>query len=378
MSADDLWPFTDVRTADRRGDLLVLEGTAPDGAPVTITRLAPSAATDPEMHRRFHDAVEEASRCIGPTDPRIAWWDTATLSPWAATYDDPHHRGAEMIGALLDPQSALPQPVVQPAAETAPEPVLATLGRTEGPSGLQRRLPLLVGTVAGVAVLVLALGITGFVTRDQPTAGPTAGQSSSPAPSYTSPSMPTATDTDGPTGSSRPTATSRPTLRKVEPKSVYGPTWKRTDSTLTVDLAGLDYAFRVANDYDCFLAGTTSEATHVRCLKLLASEKKMRNLTLTNRDCMGNRCERSQVRLFEALLEGNEHVEWKRKDKTTRYFVTRYVNPMNGERYFKFFLSHVYEDGNEAKHVGVVGEAPVGKFAKEIQKTVNDVRTQSG
>lgn len=374
MPADELWPFTDVRTADRRGDLLVLEGTAPDGAPVTITRLAPSAATDPVMHQRFHDAVEEASRCIGPNDPRIAWWDTATLSPWAATYDDPHHRGAEMIGALLDPASALPAAEMVQEAPADAARLQPADGGPPRPTGLQRRLPLLVGTVAGVAVLVLALGITGFVTRERPTA-----QQSSPAATGTSaPSMPTATGTDDPTGTRQPTPTKKPTLRKVKPKAVYGPTWKRDDHTFTVDLAGLDYAFRVANDYDCFLAGNTKDATHVRCLKLLAKDARMRNLTVTNRQCMGYKCEPDQIRLFEALLEGNEHVEWKRKDETTRYFVKRYVNPLNGEKYFKFFLSHVYEDGNRVKHVGVVGEAPVGKYAKQIQKTVNDIRAQSG
>lgn len=373
MSADELWPFTDVRTVGQRGDLLVLEGRAPDGKPVTITRLAPGAAADPVMQRRFHEAVAEARRCIGPADPWIGWWDTATLSPWAATYDDPHHGGADRIGAFFDPHTALP---ARPPPSGERPASVESLTRA-GPSPVQRRVPLIVSAFAGVAVLVLALGISGAVLRDQDAADPSPSPTSSAAPS-----SPSAGSTDDPFGTASPGASAapKPKLRNTKPRSVYGPTWRRTDDTYTVRLPGLDYAFRVPSDLDCFLAGTTTEASHVRCLRLLAGPSETRTVTLMNRTCAGDRCDGAELRLFESVLVGNENVTWKRKGKATRYAVRRFVDERSGERYFKFYLSHVYPDarGKRGKHVGAVGEAPTGKHAKQIQKTLNDVRTQAG
>lgn len=374
MTADELWSFTDVRTADRRGDLLVLVGTAPDGAPVTITRLAPGAATDPVTHRRFHDAVEQARQRAGAGEPHIAWWDTATLSPWAATYNDPQHRGADLIGGIYDPRTAPPPPPV-------PEPVPTAVGRRRAahasePSLVQRRLPLLVGACAGVAVLVLAGGISGAVFGGDDSAGPTPA-----ATSTTLPSAPTSRSTDDQFGTASPGTTTgqKPTLRDVEPKVVYGATWKAGDDTHTASFAGQDYAFRVPGDFDCFVAGTTSQASHLRCLRLLAEPTETRQVAVVNRDCTA-KCDKAEIRLFESVLVGSDKAKWKRKDKTTRYAVEKFVNEQNGERYFRFYLSHVYPDeaGKRVKHVAAVGEAPVGSYAKQIQKTLNDVRTQSG
>ena len=96
MVSEESWPFHGERTVGRRGDLLVLAAQAPDGRPVTIVRLAPGAG--PELHQEFRAAVRVAGEHAAARGlPRIAWHDLDTLLPWAATYDDPRHLGADLL-----------------------------------------------------------------------------------------------------------------------------------------------------------------------------------------------------------------------------------------------------------------------------------------
>ncbi|MQA77069.1 MAG: hypothetical protein GEV10_01070 [Streptosporangiales bacterium] len=370
---DGSWPFTDVRTVGRRGDLLVLEGTAPDGVPVTITRLAPGPATDPATHRRFHEAVEEMRRRTGPGDPPITWWDTRTLSPWIATYADTSHRGADQLAGYFAPSHAPgrypPPPAYTPApAGPAPDAALASVGR--------RFLPRIIAAGAAVVVLVMTLAVVGAVVRSGSEATPSESSTLAGVPTGypTSSSSPSMT-TGGPTATPAP----KPTLRRVKPKAVYGPTWKSGDDTYTMAFAGDDYAFRAPGDFDCFRAGATSRDTYIRCTKLLAVPEESRRLTVINQVCAKTTCTSTEWKSMVRRL-GVAPKKWKTKDKTTRYAVETFRNEQNGEKYFRYYLSHTYpdDDGKLGRHVSAVAETPVGKYAGQLQKTVNDIRTQSG
>lgn len=371
MSTSQDWPFTDITTVGRRGELLVLAGVAPDGVPVTVIRLAPGPSTDAELHGRFRDAVEEVRRNPRPGYPPVMWADTETLVPWAATYADPTHAGADLIAAVFDPAGpppvAPPSPPPAPAATAAAGPGAPVVGSS--------RMSLFIGISAGVVSLLLVVGIVvGMAVRSESSAssGPTATSSFSVQP--TQPTV--ATTTDGfNTGSPRP----KPTLRKVKPKSVYGPTWKASDPVYPMAFANLPWAFRAPSDFDCLITGTSADVTQLSCLKLFAEPGEQRRATIVDRTCPGTKCTTSERERFQMYPSGDK-VKWKRKDATTWYHVKTFTNQQNGGKYFAFYLSHLYRDGSGhlRKHVSVYGEAPVGKYAVQIQKMVNDIRTQSG
>ncbi|MBO0826900.1 MAG: hypothetical protein J2P24_03885 [Streptosporangiales bacterium] len=365
MSISGDWPFTDITTVGRRGDLLVLAGVAPDGAPVTITRLAPGPSTDAALHDRFRAAVEQVRRNPRPGHPPVMWADTRTLVPWAATYADPAHTGADLIAAAFDP-AAPPPPV-------APPPPAPAAGTTEAVRS--SRTSLLIGISAGVVSLLLVLGIVvGMTVRSESSASnsPTATSSFS-AP----PTQPTAaTTTDGlSTGSPQP----KPTLKNVKPKSVYGPTWTSSDPVYPMAFATLPWAFRTPSDFDCLITGTSTDVTQLSCLKLFADPGEQRRATIVDRTCPGTKCTTAERERFQMYPSGDK-VAWRRKDATTWYYVRTFTNQQSGGKYFGFYLSHLYRDGSGRlrKHLSVYAEAPVGRYAVQIQKTVNDIRTQSG
>lgn len=369
---DGAWPFTDVRTVGRRGDLLVLSGNAPDGVPVTITRLAPGPATDPATHRRFHEAVEEMRRRTAPDDPPITWWDTRTLSPWIATYADTAHRGADLLAGYFAPGAYPgqgPPPLYPPAPVQAPDAALASVGR--------RFLPRIIAGGVALVIVVMTLAVVGAVVRSGSEASPSGTSTLTGAPtSYATSSSSPGLATGNPSSS---TPEPKPTLRRVKPKAVYGPTWKPDDDTYTMAFAGDDYAFRAPGDFDCFRAGATSRDTYIRCTKLLAVPEEARRLTVINQVCAKTTCSSTEWKPMVKRL-GVAPKKWKTKDKTTRYAVETYRNEQNGEKYFRYYLSHTYpaDDGKLGKHVSAVAEAPVGRYAGQLQKTVNDIRTQSG
>lgn len=345
----------------------MLSGVAPDGVPVTITRLAPGPSTDAELHDRFRAAVEEIRRNPRPGYPQVMWADTETLVPWAATYADPAHAGADLIAAAFDPAAPPPPATPSPPAEAPAE--------RGTPHGGSSRASLFIGISAGVVSLVLVLGIVvGMTARSEWSAGsdPTATSSfSAPATQPTA-----ATTTDGfNTGSPRP----KPTLRHVKPKSVYGPTWRSTDPVYPMGFATLPWAFRAPSDFDCLITGTSADVTQLSCLKLFADPGEQRRVTIVDRTCPGAKCTKAQRERFQMYPSGDK-VRWKRKDATTWYYVKTFRNQQNGGKYFGFYLSHLYRDGSGhlRRHVSVYAEAPVGRYAVQIQKMVNDIRTQSG
>lgn len=451
MSAFDLWPFTDVSTVERRGELQVLAGTSPDGLPVTITRLTPDTARDATLRRRFKDAVEAATRHTGPDDPPILWADTSTLVPWAATYDDAEHRGADLIGHIFEsdvtadaqtshetqvqqqtdseksvpaldpnaygsydtpapahdtppPQYETPRPLYDtprpvehstprpghpggPGGSPAPpsQPPGGGTGGGDGKSG-GSRTPLFVGLGVGGLVVVLLLGslVALAATRERDTSGdpgkvPTAAKSSSGTP--TNVISTGASDTSSPTSSSSASESAKPKLRDVKPVSVYGPTWKKGDSTYLMAFSQLGWAYRAPGDFDCLVRDHTSKKTRITCTKLLAKKSKSRRVLLVDRKCSGKSCSAKEEKKAEKDPWGRKIHNWKRKDKHTKYVTGTFHNKDNDKKYFGFYMSYYYKDGkgHRNRHILAYGDAPAGsKYAKQIQKTINSVRTQSG
>ncbi|MGH3096062.1 MAG: hypothetical protein ACRDMV_08705 [Streptosporangiales bacterium] len=451
MSAFDLWPFTDVSTVERRGELQVLAGISPDGLPVTITRLTPDTARDAALRQRFKDAVEAATRHTGPDDPPILWADTSTLVPWAATYDDADHRGADLIGHIFEsdvaapeqtshvtrvpqqsdseksvpaldpnaygsyggpaqtrdapaPQYDTPRPLYdtpRPVEHTTPHP--GRLGQPAGPGGPPRppggggtsggdgkgggasRTPLFIGLGVGGLVVVLLLGslVALAATRERDTSGdpgkvPTAAQSSSSTPTN---QITTAPAKSSPTASSSPTESAKPKLKDVKPVSVYGPTWKKGDDTYLMAFSQLGWAYRAPGDFDCLVREHTSAKTRITCTKLLGKKSKSRRVLLVDRKCSGKSCSGKEQKKVEKDPWGRKVHNWKRKGKHTKYVTGTFHNTDNDKKYFGFYMSYYYKDGkgHRNRHVLAYGDAPAkSKYAKQIQKTINSIRTQSG
>lgn len=375
MTAEESWPFAGERAVGRRGDLLVLEATAPDGRPVTITRLAPGSSA--ELDERFRAAVAAVAERAGEHGyPSVAWRDLDTLMPWAATYDDPAHQGADLIERVLaDGLAALGAGDARDGATSAPDgdPGSGELDETAPIASGRRRVArtrMMAAVVGGaVAVVLVVVGATVGLVGARRGAEPSATR-------YTF--APTTLPSDNSTGGPGPTATpdDLPTLRHVKPRSVYGPTWKRDDDTYLMAFSQLTWAFRTPRGMDCLIANESKLATKVTCINLLSIPKGARGITIVDRRCKAPHCTKAERKAFERDPSG-ETVHWKVKDKTTKYRVERFTRG-DKRRYFGFHLSHYYWHGRVRRHVSVYGEAPVGHPAKQIQKTINDIRTQSG
>ncbi|MGH3096063.1 MAG: hypothetical protein ACRDMV_08710 [Streptosporangiales bacterium] len=381
MVADESWPFHGEQTVGRRGPLLVLAAQAPDGRPVTIVRLGPGAG--PELHEEFRSAARVAGEYADARGlPPIAWHDLRTLLPWVATYDDPRHLGADLVERVLEvgPSVFGPDDLPPSAIVSTPEAAAGDLLRT-APGGTRRtpkRNRVMVSAVGGAVVLVmvltgLAFGFAGSRSDAQPSP-----VRHTTVPSWTPPTaIPGVTSTGGSTHTARPRPS--PTLAHREPLSVYGPTWNRRDKTATVAFPELGWAFRTARGVDCLLTGEFHKLTKVTCINLRKLGKGPRRLTIVDQTCTKPRCSRQERKYLERDLSGHK-VDWKRKDKHTKYHVQTFVHDQYKKRYFRFSMSHYYRDAKHRlrRHVSVYGEAPIGRPARKIQKVINDIRTQTG
>lgn len=440
MSAFDLWPFENVRSVARRGDLEVLEGTSPDGLPVTITRVAPAAAQDSATRRRFRDAVEAATRQAGPDDPPIMWADTSTLVPWAATYDDAGRRGADVIGGIFESGAGAatsepsgPGQSVHHTTSFGEKSVpaldefdsVAPAGRDTGPGvppppgygpvhhpsdpgrgpagppplpgqpppapspGGPGRGPLYVSLgVAGIVVVALLGTLISFgLTRDRDTAGePGSTLSASTSIPATAPSTQFSTGTASPSatlgGSGTPTGSpsqERPKLKNRKAIAVYGSTWKSSDKTFTMAFTHLGWAFRAPSDWDCLVTKNSPSKKQINCTKLGAPDDSSRRVLIVDRLCSGDSCSAYERKRAETDIWG-KRPKMKKKDSTTKFLAGTFTNTQNKKKYFGYYMGHYYKNssGKLNRHVLVYGDGPVGSIGTQVQKTINDIRTQAG
>ncbi|MBO0890840.1 MAG: hypothetical protein J2P14_07980, partial [Acidothermales bacterium] len=407
MTAFDMWPFTDVHTVERRGDLDVLSGMSPDGLPVTITRVAPDAARDGDRRRRFRDAVETATRRATADDPPILWADTATLVPWAATYDDAAHRGADLIAGIyesgelatggapgaaasttaqppeeksvpaLDPESLARYQTLQPGYEAPPYdapgqgPPPSGPGLPQAPGhrapggGSSARTPLMVGLGIGGLVLVLLLGSLIAVGLSRKNESVEAGATSS---TYQAPQTATAHISTGPESpsptpgeSSSATASPRPTLRAVKPMPVVGPMWSSKDSTFTMAFSQFGWAFRAPHNYNCFMGTDTEIKRKVVCWGPKPGGRKQASdgLSLVVQQCAKNTCTAAEKKLYDTDPWGRPVKHAKTKDATTKYESKTNTDKQDGGRkYYVEWIGHYYVRGGHMYHISAAGDAP--------------------
>lgn len=374
MNSFDQWPFDDVRSVERRGDLEVLQGISPDGVPVTITRLAPDVADRRAAHERFRLAVQAATRQAGADDPPVLWADTAALNPWAATHDDPHRRGAALLSAAYQSVGAPPgareqQPYGPPWPPRAPgDPQV---------SGQRSRLPWLLAFGAGGVVLVLLLGVAVSLglTRevealDPPTQEPVPTESVrfTPGPSVTY-------------TSASPTTPPEPKLKDRKPVSVYGPVWRKGEKTFTMNFYQLGWSFRAPGDFDCFVGNHTKTRTKITCTRILNKLKNdLRGMVIVDRQCSDKSCSAAERKTCRTDHTGQPVKKLKPKDATTQYRTKSFTDQKTKRKGFALAMVHYYKgkSGHQNKCVLTLASGAVGKEAKQMQKTVNDIRTQTG
>lgn len=429
MTAFDVWPFTDVHTVGRRGDLDVLSGMSPDGLPVTIVRVAPDAARDGDRRRRFRAAVEAATRRATADDPPILWADTATLVPWAATYDDAAHRGAELIAGIyesgelatggapgtpaapaaqppaaeksvpaLDPESLVGYQTMQPgygtpsygtppAYGTPPSgPGMPAAPGQQPPGGGSRsRAPLMVGLGIGGLVLVLLLGSLIAVGLSRKDRSIEAGATSS---TYQAPQTATAHISTGPESpsptpgeSSSASGSPKPTLRAVQPKPVVGPMWTSKDHTWLMAYSQFGWAFRAPHNYNCFMGTDTEIKRKVVCWGPKPGGRKEASdgFTMVVQQCATTTCTAKEKKLYDTDPWGRPVKHAKTKDSTTKYATGIKKDAKDGNRrYYIEWIGHYYVRGGHMYHISAAGDAPAGTLGVNLQKTLNDIRTQSG
>lgn len=427
MTAFDVWPFTDVHTVERRGDLDVLSGMSPDGLPVTITRVAPDAARDGDRRRRFRAAVEAATRRATADDPPILWADTATLVPWAATYDDAAHRGADLIAGLyesgelgtggspgaapsapaqspaeksvpaLDPESLARYQTLQPGYGTPSYDTSPGYGVPAGPglpqapaqqpagAGSTSRTPLMVGLGIGGLVVVLLVGslIAVGLSRRDPSIEVGATASTYQAPQTATAHISTGPESPSPTPSESSSATSspKPTLRAVKARPVVGPMWGSKDRTYTMAFSQFGWAFRAPHNYNCFMGTDTEIKRKVVCWGPKPGGRKEANdgFTLVVQQCAKTTCSASEKKLYDTDPWGRPVKHAKTKDATTKYVSRFNKNDKDGNRrYYVEWIGHYYVRGGHMYHISAAGDAPAGTLGVNLQKTLNDIRTQSG
>src|SRR5690606_4921544 len=319
----------------------------------------------------------------------VLWADTATLVPWAATYDDPQLRGAALIARIYSSGSApdvgaAPSATPQqapgersvPALDDEPPPTYHT-GQGDPsyapqppqppqppvPRERRSRAPRLVAFAAGGLVLVLLLGVAISIglTREpeasgspseSPSAVPTESLEFSPGPS-TAPPTPTPTAT-----------TPKPTLKPRKPVSVYGPVWKKGEKTYTMDFAQLGWAWRAPGDFDCLVVEQTKNKVRVTCTKLLKKKPDdNRRLLIIDRQCSGTSCSPAEQKLCGTDKDGYKP-PLKKKDATTRYNTTTYKDKKTKDKTFAEFMLHYYKgkSGPRNKCVLVYVEGKVGAY----------------
>lgn len=434
MTAFDVWPFTDVHTVERRGDLDVLSGMSPDGLPVTITRVAPDAARDGDRRRRFRAAVEAATRRATADDPPILWADTATLVPWAATYDDAAHRGADLIAGIyesgefaagdtpgrpstpgavasgpaqassaeksvpaLDPESLVGYQTIQPGYGTPSYDSPPGYGRPpQGPAlpeppgpppggGSTSRTPLMVGLGVGGLVVILLVGSLVAVGLSRKDATVQAGSTAS---TYQAPQTATARISTGPESasptpgeSSSATSSPKPKLRNVKPKPVIGPMWGSKEKTWLMAFSQFGWAFRAPRDFNCFMGTDTEIKRKVVCWGPKPGGRKNANngFTMVVQQCAKTTCTAKEKKLYDTDPWGRPVKHAKKKDATTKYVARFQKDAKDGNRrYYVEWIGHYYVRGGHMYHISAAGDAPAGKLGVNLQKTLNDIRTQSG
>ncbi|TQS41007.1 hypothetical protein FL583_32030 [Cryptosporangium phraense] len=255
-----------------------------------------------------------------------------------------------------------------PAAHAAPAAVGAPEKSRSGILiiGLITAVTALVIVAAGFAVVFINSG-----NDDKPnTAAP---KPSAPAESR----LPAQTAAPSPTPSRSPLPSTTPTIRSdVRTVSVVGPTWQNEDKIQLMDLAGWPFAFRLPEGWSCLRGSIDAlpDAQAWGCVKT-DGEKHQQKFNIMLRRCPTGCTATEQQTMNEAWFDDDEEPNLKKADATTTYVEI----PKNKDGFYAVDFSHFFADkpgGALTYQVGVWFQSP-DKYKEEMQKSLNDVRTQA-
>jgi hypothetical protein len=255
-------------------------------------------------------------------------------------------------------------------------PAIAWLGGAIGPAPQKHRgMPAAIALVVVPLVLLLCvcggLGITALVSDDRaddPVALPTATR---PAPA-----VPRTTEPDpGPT-SPEPTGavpSGKPTLRAVPARKLVGSTYADGEDTYTMAFTGWPFAFRTPGSWGC-VAGRIDvpDAKAWVCINE-GNPGSGQRLQIMLRPCPAPCGAATRAGLSTEWFDPG--AEAKRYDENTSFVETA----KDAKGRYTLDMSHFFQaaGGTDEWQVGVGAYSPPASRA-DIQKTINDVLTQTG
>lgn len=244
--------------------------------------------------------------------------------------------------------------------------------KTDGSS--RRGAGMLIGLITAVTALVIVAA--GFAVvfikgSDDKPSKPVAAKSPSTS------ALPAETAGATPTPTKSPLPSTTPTIRDdVETTSIVGPTWQNEDKTQLLDLRGWPFAFRLPEGWSCLTATAEGlpDANAWACVKTEGTSHQQKfNLML--RRCPTGCIATEQATMNEEWFEDDEEAVAKKADATTTYAEI----PKNSGGFYVVSASHFLADkpgGTLTYQVGVWFQSP-DKYKEEMQKALNDVRTQA-
>jgi hypothetical protein len=254
-------------------------------------------------------------------------------------------------------------------------PAIAFLDGAIGPAPQKHRgLPAAIALVVVPLVLLLCvcggLGLAALVSdagNDDPVARPTAVE---PAPV-----RPRTTEPD-PGGNPAPTGavpSGKPTLRSVPARTLAGPVYSAADETYTMSFTGWPFAFRTPGTWGC-VAGRVDlpDAKAWVCIDE-GNPGSGQRLQIMLRPCPAPCGPAERARLSTEWFDPGAKA--KTYDENTSFVET----PTDAKGRYTLDMSHFFRTAGDPQtwQVGAGAYSPPAKRA-DIQKTINDVLTQTG
>ncbi|GAA0273541.1 hypothetical protein [Cryptosporangium japonicum] len=244
-------------------------------------------------------------------------------------------------------------------------------------SSNRRGAGMLIGLITAVTALVIvAAGFAVVFINSGDEKKPVKSVADKSPSTSTSP-LPAKTAKPTPTPSRSPLPDTTPTIRPdAETVSVVGPTWQNDDKVQLLALNGWPFAFRLPQGWSC-LRGSIDElpdASAWGCVKTEGTSHQQRfNIML--RRCATGCIATEQTTMTEAWFDDDEEAIQKKADATTTYAETA----KNDDGFYALTISHFFAEkpgGELTYQVGVWFQSP-DKYKDEMQKGLNDVRTQA-
>ncbi|MDR7279588.1 hypothetical protein [Catenuloplanes atrovinosus] len=392
------------------------------GVPVTVAVLTAQAAAD----QRWRDAFAGHAGAVGGSRYVNAGFTAAV--PWVAFDGDADQPGAERVFASLGrtytPAAAFGTPVSGSVADTGMElgddpfglggdaPRRPYFGEgaqdpyAENPPA-SRRNRLWIGVAAGVAVLLVGVGVAVGVTRPgddtggdpeaagtvaaplpatTPAGSPSASASpgslnatsltGSVTPSPAAPSAPAPTGAAAPTGGNAPApATFTVPARAVRPgiEPPFGGTWPAEwpkygsgDPTKVVSLPGLGFGVRMPSNWQCKAGGAGHVCGYVENGTLVAGGE------IIARDC-GSPCDDAR----RTALRGTEDAfgaQWRKAGGNTTIAETQNLDGTSG---YGLVVIGYYRAGSVDRQVVLRMTADIA-WNDEFRRIANNIRDSTG